>query len=546
MKSCRKLTCCFVVIGIELATLVGNHRLAAAPDSAVTSSPSAATAIKELRRKASDRRRRIIINNDGNDTTRGLPQVTEKNLLDERTTMLAGTQVDCLCYCPQSVGLDVFTHFTKIGTIFTAQEDIFAENQMQEFVEKGIDPLRVMIDFGKQHDIEVFWSMRMNDTHDASSHEYGRVLLQANRFKAAHPEYMLGTAKSRPKHGAWTALDYGRPEVRERVFRLVEEVCLNYDIDGVELDFFRHPVFFQSTSRGEQVTDEERAAMTELMARIRKMADEVGQSRGRPILIAVRTPDSAEYCRAIGLDLERWMADDLIDLYLPAGYFQLNEWDESVALGHKYGVKVYPSLDESRVRDESGRTKRTTNRAFRARAADAWRAGADGIYLFNFPEFHKTDNSLLREMGSPQVLASLDKDYFGSVRGVVNAAGGNLPYGPYMKLETLNPDNPKKIQPGATATARISLSEDVQQSAPGKLKLRLKVLGVPADQRIRVALNGKRLVAKPVGDGWFESVPASSNLRAGRNTVAVALPTGANQAATWSDAVLEVRQATDR
>ncbi len=70
--------------------------------------------------------------------------------------------------------------------------------------------------------------------------------------------------------------------------------------------------------------------------------------RGRPILVAMRLPDSAEYCRAIGLDLERWLADDLLDLYIPCSYFQLNDWEYSIALGHKYGVKVYPSLDDVR------------------------------------------------------------------------------------------------------------------------------------------------------------------------------------------------------
>ena len=232
-----------------------------------------------------------------------------------------------------------------------------------------------MVDFGKEHNIEVFWSLRMNDNHDHSSASYGPILLHANRFKTAHPEYMLGTAKKRPKHGAWTALNYGLPEVRERAFRLVEEVCRKYDVDGVELDFFRHPVCFESTARGKPATDKERALMTELLTRIRRMADEVGQSRGRPILIAVRTPDSVEYCREIGFDLEQWMADDLLDLYMPSGYFQLNDWDYSVVLGHKYGVKVYPSLDESRIKNEPGKAMRMTNLAFRGRAADVWVPG---------------------------------------------------------------------------------------------------------------------------------------------------------------------------
>ena len=106
--------------------------------------------------------------------------------------------------------------------------------------------------------------------------------------------------------------------------------------------------------------------MTELLRRIRLMADEVGQARGRPILIAVHSPDSVEYCRAMGLDLEHWMVQDLLDLWMPSGYFQLNDWGYSVALAHRYGVKVYPALHEPRVRPQ--RPPRAARRCWRIEA----------------------------------------------------------------------------------------------------------------------------------------------------------------------------------
>ncbi|MEX0643110.1 MAG: hypothetical protein WD468_10440 [Pirellulales bacterium] len=544
MNTSRILWSGCVLVVFELAILVGDCRLEAAPDSSVSASPSAGTAIKELRRKAAERQRRLIYNNDGGDVI-WLTQPTAEALLQRSTTMLVGTQVDNISYCPRSVGLDSFTYFTKIGTIFTVREGHYASNQMEALVAKGIDPLRVMVDFGKRENKELFYSLRMNDTHDASL-QNGHLSLPANRFKAAHPEYMLGTPTKRPKHGAWTALDYGQPEVRERVFRLFEEACRNYDIDGVELDFFRHPVFFRSTSRGESVTDEERATMTELMVRIRKMADEVGQLRGRPILISMRVPDSVEYCRAIGLDLENWMASDLLDIYVPAGYFQLNDWEYSTALGHKYGVKVYPSLDDTRIMDVSVNALRMNNLAYRARAADAWRAGADGIYLFNLPESFRTGTGLIQELGDPTLLATLDKEYYCSYRGVKNAAGGNLPYGPYLKLETLNPDNPRKIEPGKTASARLSLGENLGRETSANLKLRLKVQGLSDAAGLLVVLNGKSLTMKPGSNAWFESVLSNSELRNGSNTIEVSLTSDAKQPATWSDAVLEVRHAKKR
>jgi Glycosyl hydrolase-like 10 len=543
MRFRRKLPLHCFWAAIILAELIGEVRLGAAPGPSDTAQAPAPTTNKELRHKAAERRRRIIINDDGGEPSKEMTEPTAEDLLKQHTTVLAGTQVDSLAYCTQTVGLDVLTYFTKVGTVFTSSEGQYANNKMEALLAKGIDPLRVIVDYGKQHSLEVFWSLRMNDTHDASPHvEYGPILLRANRFKSAHPEYLLGTPDKHPKNGAWTALDYGRPEVRERAFRLIEEVCRNYDIDGVELDFFRHPVFFQSTSRGDKASDKDRAAMTELMVRIRKMADEVGQSRGRPILIAVRIPDSVEYCRAIGLDLEHWMATDLLDLYIPGGYFQINDWEYSVSLGHKYGVKVYASLDDVRFKEASVKALRSNNRVYRARAAEAWHAGVDGIYLFNFPDQFISDAALLSELGSPQTLAALDKDYFASYRGVHKAAGGNLPFEPYLHLETLNPENPRTIDPGETASARLYLGDDREYAAMARQKLRLKLVEVRVPEHVRVTLNGHVLKMVAAGaDGWLESSPIHSNSQPGRNVVEIALSKQANKSAIWSDVVLLVR-----
>src|SRR5690606_22396320 len=79
-------------------------------------------------------------------------------------------------------------------------------------LDAGTDPLAVVAEFCKAHEIELFWSLRMNDTHDGSRTDYGPIMLRSNRLKLEHPEYLLGTRSKRPKYGAWTAVDYGRPE----------------------------------------------------------------------------------------------------------------------------------------------------------------------------------------------------------------------------------------------------------------------------------------------------------------------------------------------
>ena len=366
---------------------------------------------------------------------------------------------------------------------------------------------------------------------------YGPIILRTNTLKQTHPEYLLGTPKKRPKHGAWTAVNYGLPAIRDLAFRYVEEVCTNYDVDGIELDFFRHPVFFSSTAAGQLATVAERTAMTELLQRIRTMADQVGSSRGRPILIALRVPDSVGYW-AIGLDLDTWLAGDLLDLLVVSSYFQLNDWDYSVALAHRYRVKIYPSLDESRVNDASAKAMRMTNLAYRGRAANIWAFGADGVYMFNF--FDRL-SPLWRELGDPPRLATLDKDYFGSVRGAVNAAGGNLPYAPYQTVETLNPGNPKTMAPGKTITARINVGEDCSQAGPVSLKLRLRFKSPPDAKLLQVTFNNHQPKFLRVDRDWVKYALSPQDVRSGANQTRVTLTASAPQRTVWTDLLLEVR-----
>ena len=317
---------------------------------------------EKLRQQSINRQRRIIYNNDGNEPVYLCKTASKEELLGYRTTALAGSQVDSIFYCTWSSGFGMFTHLTKVGQVYTSREGRYTNNCMPEFVRKEIDPLQVMVEFAHQQKMELFWSFRVNDTHDGSPADYGPVLFRANTLKQTHPEWLMGSKEKRPKYGAWSAVDFGVPEIRDLAFRYCEEVCQNYDVDGIELDFFRHAFFFKCSGKGAACGAAELDQMTSLMQRIRKMTEEVGRKRGRPLLLAVRVPDSVEYCKFIGLDLERWLQGGLLDLLMVSGYTQLNPWEYSVQLGHKYGVKVYPSLDES-----ASRMRRREN------CAQAWR-----------------------------------------------------------------------------------------------------------------------------------------------------------------------------
>ncbi|CAN5405353.1 hypothetical protein BH11PLA2_BH11PLA2_27990 [soil metagenome] len=490
------------------------------------------------RQKALDRLRRVIVNNDGSEPVIEMKTPTEKEFLDLRTTALADTQVDSIFYCSRTSGFGVFTHFTKIGQVFTCTEGRYSGNQMAALLKAGLDPLKMQCDFGKKHNIEVFWSMRMNDTHDGSKTEYGPTLIKDSKLKNEHPEYLIGTSNKRPKIGAWTAVDYALPEIRDLAFRYIDEVCRNYDINGIELDFFRHPVYFKSTSRGEPATAAEIGGMTDLITRIRTMVDEVGKARGKPILIAVKMPDSLEYCKTMGLDLEAWLKAGLLDLYIPGGILQFNDWPYSVALARKYGVKVYPSLDNVSLKDKTAEERRMAVIAYRGRAATAWAAGADGIYYYNFP---KTHNDLLKETGDPKRLAKLDRDYYAFPRGNARSSAGNYPIETFQKLETLGPAIPKLLTPGKAVMSRLVVGEAFGKRADIVLKLRVQVQSGPSAGQLRAKWNDAPLELFAAGEDWYESAVASETILADDNRFELTNLAEAHKKALWCYLVLQLR-----
>lgn len=394
--------CRFMLIWLTAATLCAAED-GTPPPTAPGPEGDTKGAFEEARRKAAHRPRRIIMNNDGNDARQLDPDGprTVEQFLSRRTSPLVGSHVDAIFYCTGVFNL--YTHRSEetepLGVGETS-EWAWAP----ELARLGTDPLEATIAFGKEHDIEVFWSMRMNDTHD-SSPDSRHLLCE---WKRRHPEYLMGTPEDRFPYGGrrWSAVDYARPEVRDKVFRILKDVCGRYDVDGIELDFFRHPVYFRPQMTGEPVTREHRDMMTGLLRRIRAMTERTGERRGRPLLIAVRVPDSVGFAREIGLDTARWMEEDLVDMIAGGGYFHLEPWEHLARLGRRHGVPVYAVLSGSRLVDTSRPENPGDIRIWRGEALRAWDAGVTGIYTFNR---FVPDDPIFRELGDPQVLRERER-----------------------------------------------------------------------------------------------------------------------------------------
>jgi hypothetical protein len=418
--------------------------------------------------------------------------VDPQKLLSGRFLGHEDTQVDTIALSTTVGGLGRYTHRTKVGEM--AQDEPVVRNLLAQ----GTDHMEIVSRWCRENGIEFFWSMRMNDTHDAWG---GR---EVSELKRRLRDCLLGSRGKKPAHGHWTALDYGRQKVRDLVFDVIEEVCTNYQLDGVELDFWRYPVLFRTVAEGTRAGDAERAAMTGLMRRIRAVTDRIGLQRGEAILIAVRVPDSVGYCRDMGIDLENWLRSGLVDILIPGGDFQLNEWEYSVALGHRYGVKVYPSLEVSRLGGTHRDAKSTPQRLMRqslqgyaARATNVWNAGADGIHSFNLCWKRPSDRKF-QVLGSLETLRDVDKLYFANYLAREGRADFYLPAGEhYVNIERLSPDDPRSLDAGAFVTVNVYVGEDVDRlahgSAPVTMAAHLQVAGLRTRADLVARLNGRPL-----------------------------------------------------
>ncbi|MBM4049598.1 MAG: hypothetical protein FJ279_31265, partial [Planctomycetes bacterium] len=247
--------------------------------------------MKELRKKAAHRKRRILFNNDGDDVVYECKQATPEALLACRTTPLLGSQVDTISYCTWSSGFSHFTHNTQVGQVFECTANPvhpdnkiggLSRNKTADFIKLGTDPLRIMVEFCKKNQIEIFWSFRMNDTHDAWGSWYGDLLFP--QLKKDHPQWLVASKEKRSRHGGWSAMDFGHKEVRDLAVKFIEEVCGNYDVDGIEMDFCRHLVYFKRPAWGEDAGQEELDQMTDMARRVREVTERAGLKRGRPML----------------------------------------------------------------------------------------------------------------------------------------------------------------------------------------------------------------------------------------------------------------------
>ena len=512
---------------VVVALIVGWH--VAVGSVAAADEPATQAEIKQARQQAAWRTRRIIWNNDGADEGPG-PGGTAEGFVTARNRQVMHTQVDSVFYCTGTTF--TFCHLNDVAETFLDVPDdsgsamaLGWRDNMRALQEAGTDTLRLTVDFCRRNELEVFYSMRMNDIHDS----FTSWLLP--EWKRDHPDYCFGKPGDQDKYDAsdpryfWSFQDYEIPEVRERIYRILEDVCQRYDIDGIELDWSRHPIFFAPAMDRKPAEPRQVEIMNGFVRRIRKMTDRVGRERGRPVLVACHVPNGVDAALQIGLDLETWLENDLVDIvvggwgYIPLAMApQVREMAEFV---HRFNVPYYVCINASQ------RSWSSSMEAWRGAATNIWDAGADGVSLFNL--FPTEPDERLHQIGSYDTLKGLDKTY-GVDRVVPDQFIGCLRPG-LMAAGRL----PLALTAGEVVPVQVRVGENIVANVPaGKavgVRLRLKVLGLESTDGVEVKFNGERvegialdqLSATDSDDAWFERKLSPLLVQPGDNLVEVKL-----------------------
>ena len=515
--------------------------------------PQATDSLESARKAAVERQRRVIFNNDGDDLLHLAGPATAEKFLSVRTDHAAGTMVDSVFYFSRRPISPLYTGAVRSEPL---------ASRLQDLARQGADDLRLVIEASRKQGMEVFWSMRMNDIHDNAKPES-----EIAQWKRDHRHLLMGRPEDKERfppsdpRNIRTFVDYAHPEVRDLMVETFKEVLAGYDVDGVDLDFLRHPAFFSETRLFEPVTQPHLEMMTEMVGRIRAEVLAAGRRRGRPILMSVRVLPTLAQNRHFGFDVEQWARRGILDLMVVGGGYDpfTMPAKDMIDRGNQWGVPVYVCLSSSgfehaigRQRfystdaDQWGRTlpdadEEVALKVWRAAAANAWLAGARGIMTFNLFPRHPGSRAtrmarrVWKEIGDPDALAFTDKLYV-----VENVEG--LQEGFMMGSVPVEGRLPVQVAPGDAVRRLLPVADDLAGAGDRlhALEFRLKLAGSRKRDTVSVYLNGERLrLTKGQPDWMVGPVPAPA-MRRGNNLVEVRLAAAAPSALTLEALELEV------
>ncbi|MCY3777873.1 MAG: hypothetical protein OXH11_18005 [Candidatus Aminicenantes bacterium] len=509
--------------------------LAAAAAAGVFLISSCATAEKP--EAGSGEKYRFILSNDGGSVAGPVLEapIGVEGLVKLAIEPLRDTQINTLFWqlgtdpymgTPSHRLSDWYSHPTDVGSIWGVENPSFhsaglwrIRENAKRLMEAGTDPVAVVVEHGRRAGLEVFVCMRVNDIHD-SRLEGGVEDPLMSPVKRRHPDWLLGEEGARR-----TAYNFALPQVREYKLALAREAIGNYDLDGLDWDFCRHPFLFPQGREAEGAP-----LLTGLLGDIRRALDEKGERVGRRLSLSVRVPGSLDEALAQGMDVRSWLSQGLLDILIvghqPGNKHRLpvEEYVEAArgtrtqVVAQGLGLFQQPRpLSAKLIWNEKDYY---TAEMCRAVAAAHYRAGAQGIFVFNnhylqVVRDRQYDRLPWKELGDPQAIGRKDKHYLADQK---TWGAGRLP----LDL----------AKAGDAVEVSLDVADDLETAArEGVLKsaaVRLLVDQLTPLDRLEVTLNGQ-----PIGDPhtrhvfftetWLEFAAGPPQLKQGWNRIGAAV-----------------------
>ena len=372
---------------------------------------------------------------------------------------VSGTGVDTFAYGVERG--DGLFYPSRVGMMFGADIQPFEQaaywrtwHNMQSLIERGLDPLTVLIDRAHDHSMDFWASLRMA--------AYGNM----------DPAHRLADGGGGLAHA----------EVRAHILQVVEELATEYETDGVELDF-------ALPGGGPRILREEDVEATTpiLTDYVEQLAERVrGQRSG---VVGARVLPTEEMNLAQGLDVRTWLERGLVDFLVPIryGYMILDgdmPIDWLVEAAHAADAAVYGTL-QPYVADESVGAERVcpSPAQLRAAAMNLLDRGCDGLYAWFMPwPLGDQERSALSELGSRDLMQEKDKHYVLARR----AAGEENQYSVALPVEIAADDREQHTIP-------FYLADDAQEGRVSQVLLRIRIVDLVSDDRLEIALNGQSL-----------------------------------------------------
>jgi hypothetical protein len=494
---------------------------------------------------------RITWVDDGGPGISGVnPPISPERVRHWSVGRLAGTQVDALVctvgpvagyttsYPTQVEGMEFVVDRLEAGALIGGAQVWRNTENLRSLWADGHDALQLVRDEAKRVGIDFWLQLRMNDWHHID--DSGQAMrLMSSQWYEQHPEYLIGedgVAGWPEQLGSslrWFQ-DFAHEPVRKLRYEVAAEAVERYDVDGWEYDFVRCPGLFRYGQEREHAP-----LITALIRDTRTMLDEVGRKRGHPLGLAVRVPNTIEGSTMLGLDVVEWIEEGLVDIVVPCSFFaqdtaeDATEWVQAAA---NTPVRIHFGMDEGyqtgavlglgapyfQVRDPLMQV--LTPEMVRGMAARHWRAGVEGIYLFNGPgsliTYGVDRRRELDQIGSALRIQYMDKRY------AVMRRTGSFP-NCYPQQHLLPADL------GATPTVfTIDVADDLAAAGARLRQVHLELLLAELTHldELEVTVNGKAVPClnplesgKPAPDfkSWLVYDLADASLEQGKNEVAV-------------------------